>query len=200
MHHRLSVALLMDVTVVGGGCCSTLPKQDLTPVGGELEDRLHPGDDLVIDIEANPPAVPSSLRIDRTVQQDGTVALVSNRVFRAAGKTRSEFRREVRAYYVPKYFKSVLIWGSMDFSTYYVGGGVLSPGRLLCNSATPLGKTIVGRGGFTPSANKKKVQLIRVDGERRIIDCARTSLVDNDVNVVVGDTVIVPRLSKWPFW
>src|ERR1035441_8666040 len=118
MHHRLSVALLVIVTVVGGGCCSTLPKQDLTPVGVEQEDRLHPGDDLVIDIEENPPAASSSLRIDRTVQQDGTVALVSNGVFRAAGKTRSEFRREVRAYYVPKYLKSVVIRGSMEFSSY----------------------------------------------------------------------------------
>jgi protein involved in polysaccharide export with SLBB domain len=162
--------------------------------------RLYPGDELVIFMEANPPTVPSSFRIDSTVHGDGTVALASNIVFTATGKMLGEFKREVRGYYVPKLFKRVIIWGPLEPSTYYVGGEVKFHGRLLWEGRTTLLKAIAGRGGFTPSANKKKVQLIRADGERRIINCTDISRPEEDVEVVGGDYIYVPRSSKWLFW
>lgn len=196
MRHRLSIALLVVVAVLGGGGCSILSNDYLSPVAGEL-DRLGPGERLVIIIAENPPAVPSRFRLDRTVQVDGTVALVSNKVFTVAGKTLSEFRQEVRAYYVPKLFKSVTIWGPLEPSTYYVGGEVQSPGRLPFRGPTTLAGAIASAGGFTASANKKKVQLTRADGEEQIINCAATELHPAvDVEVHGGDYIVVPR-SFW---
>jgi protein involved in polysaccharide export with SLBB domain len=210
MHHHRSIALLVVVAVLAGGGCSTAPKHNAASAPADppsnnsrlaqLESgRLYPGDEVVMFIEENPPTMPSSLRIDRTVQADGTVALVSNKIFTATGKMLGEFKREVRSYYVPKLFKSVTIWGPLEPTSYYVGGEVRSPGRLLWEGRTTLLKAIAGRGGFTPSANKKKVQLIRAGGERRIVNCTNISRPEEDVEVLGGDFIIVPRSSKWPF-
>ena len=99
MPHKLYIALLVIVTVLGGGCCSTVPKRDAASV---------------------PP-----------IMGDG--------------------------------------WPSF----YDVAGEVGCPGRQLIGSRITLLKAIAYAGGFTPSANKKKVQLTRHhDGERRIINCA----------------------------
>jgi protein involved in polysaccharide export with SLBB domain len=196
MRQRLSITLLVVVAVLGGGGCSILSNDYLSPVAGE-PDRLGPGERLVIIIAEKPPAVPSRFRLDRTIQVDGTVALVSNKVFTVAGKTLGEFRREVRAYYVPTLFKSITIWGPLEPSTYYVGGEVQSPGRALWKGTTTLRKAITAAGGFTASANTKKVQLTRADGEQQIINCTDTQQhPEMDVEVHGGDYIIVPR-SFW---
>jgi protein involved in polysaccharide export with SLBB domain len=154
---------------------------------------LHPGDELVIDIEEHPPTVPSSIRLERTVQADGTVTLVSNKVFKASGKTLGEFRQEVRHYCVPRLFKSVVIRGSLDFAAYHVDGEVRNPATLLWGGTTTLGMAIAAAGGFTPAANKKMVQLTRADGEQRIIDCTDNPRVIDDVKIWAGDYITVPR-------
>jgi len=211
MRHRLSIALLVVVTVVGGGGCSTAPKHGAASVSADPRfdnsllalaqpERLHPGEWLWIIIEESPPKVPWRISIERTVQEDGTVALVSNKVFTAAGKTLSELAREVQHCYVPKLFKSVRIMNHDVLVFFYVAGEVRHPSRQIYGSSITLLKAIACAGGFTPSANKKKVQVIGYGGERRIMDCTNTQRLEEDVEILRGDHIYVPRSSKWPFW
>lgn len=84
---------------------------------------------------------------------------------------------------------------------FYVSGEVNCPSRQIFGSRITLLKAIACAGGFAPSANKRKVQLTRHDGERRIIDCTRAELdPELDVQVCPGDYIYVPRASKWLFW
>lgn len=209
MRHRLSIALSVVFAVVGGGGCATDP--GTASVSGDARfdnslvplahpERLHPGERLWTIMEENPPKLPWRISIERTVQEDGTVTLVSNELFTAAGKTLSEFTREVQDYYVPKLFKSVRIENHDVLTFFYVGGAVRCPSRQIYGGGITLLKAIACAGGFTPSADKEKVQVIGYGGERRTIDCTNIQSLEEDVEILRGDHIYVPRASKWPFW
>jgi hypothetical protein len=83
---------------------------------------------------------------------------------------------------------------------FYVAGEVKYPSRQIYGGRITLLPAIACAGGFAPSANKKKVQVISHGGERRIIDCTNTQRAEEDVEILRGDHVFVPRLSKWLFW
>jgi hypothetical protein len=128
MRPRLSITLLVVVTVLGGGGCSTAPKHGAASVPPNVSDDYG-------------------------------------------------------------------MW-------FYVGGEVNYPSRQIIGSRITLLKAIACAGGFTPSANKKKVQLTRHhDGEQRIIDCTSAERQPElDVQIYPGDSIYVPRSSKWLFW
>jgi protein involved in polysaccharide export with SLBB domain len=214
MPHRLLIALLVVATVAGAGCRSTETKNSatLTPSDPQFDDallvlthpeRLFPGYRLLIIVAEKPPTAPSRRRIYTQVQPDGTVALESNRVFIASGKTLSELSQEVRDYYVPKHFKSVEM-RSDDYTCFYYVAGEVRGGRFvsqLYGGPITVLKAIASAGGFTAVADKRKVQLTRHDGERSIIDCTECERDPKmDVPIWHGDYIYVPRVSKWPFW
>ena len=94
---------------------------------------------------------------------------------------------------------------NMDYGVallFYVSGEVRMPSRQIFGSRITLLKAIACAGGFAPSANKKKVQLTRHhDGEQRIIDCTSAERhPELDVQIYPGDSIYVPRSSKWLFW
>jgi len=122
MRHRLSIALLVVVTVVGGGCSSTAPEHGAASVSPNV------GDDYGL--------------------------------------------------------------------FFYVGGEVKYPSRQIMGGRITLLKAIACAGGFTLSANKKKIQLTSHDGHRRIIDCTNISRAEEDVDINPGDYIYVPRA----FW
>jgi protein involved in polysaccharide export with SLBB domain len=109
--------------------------------------------------------------METTVAEDGTVSLLSNKGFRAAGKTVGEFRLEVQQHYAGE-FKSVQVMCGYPGAFYHIGGEVRCPGEMIFEDQT-LTHAILGAGGFTPSANKKKVRVISRDGQSRVIDCSR---------------------------
>jgi protein involved in polysaccharide export with SLBB domain len=211
VRHRLSIALFVVLTVVGGSGCSTMPKHGAASASADPRfddsllavaqpDRLHPGQWLQVLIEKNPPAVPWRISIERTVQEDGTVALVSNKIFTAAGKTFRELEQELRAYYTPKLFKSVRITSLDHQLFFYVAGEVLYPSRQIYGSRITLGQAIACAGGFTLSANRRKVRVTGYGGERRTIDCTNAHRLEEEVEILRGDLIFVPRSSKSPFW
>src|ERR1035441_5038076 len=92
---------------------------------------------------------------------------------------------------------------NMDYGValwFYVSGEVRMPSRQIFGSRITLLKAIACAGGFTASANKKKVQLTRYDGQRRIVNCMNISRAEEDVDIYPGDYIYVPRSSKWFFW
>jgi polysaccharide export outer membrane protein len=130
------------------------------------------------------------------IKEDGTITLTLNQTFRAAGKTPGDLEQEIRARYVPKYFKYMTVTVKQEGNTlwYYVDGEVKAPNRQLYTSRITVSKAITSAGGFTDFANKKKVKLTRLDGRSQIINCVKARDDSSlDLEVYPGDKIYVPR-------
>ena len=161
-------------------------------VGPELE-VLGVGSSLTIALLDTPTPIPT---FDGKIKEDGTITLTLNKTFTAAGKTPGDLEKEIRACYVPKYFKYMTVAVRQEATTlwYYVDGEVRSPSRQLYSSRITVLKAIASAGGFTDFANKKKARLTRVDGRTQFVNCVKAR--DNpslDLEVYPGDKIYVPR-------
>jgi len=154
---------------------------------------LRIGDSLTVTFTDTPtPTLP----FQEKIKEDGTITLALNQTFKADGKTVSELEKEIRARYVPDYYKYLTVTVTPDVTTrwYYVDGEVKSPNRQIYNSRTTVTKAIASVGGFTDFANKKKVRLVRVDGRTQIVNCVKAlSKPSLDPEVYPGDKIHVPR-------
>jgi len=151
------------------------------------------GDSLTIVYSDLPQVTPE---FSGKIKEDGTITLLLNKSFTAAGKTAGELERDIRAYYVPNYYKNLTVTVKPVESTrwYYVYGEVKSPNRQIYNSRITVLQAIASAGGFTDFAKKKKVKLTRVDGRAHTINCPKAQ--ENpilDLEVYPGDKVYVPR-------
>ncbi len=160
---------------------------------GPEPEVLRVGDTLTVTFTDTPITISP---FEQKIKEDETITLALNQTFKAAGKTPGELEKEIRARYVPDYYKYMTVTVRQQESTrwYYVGGEVRNPNRQIYNSRITLLKTIASAGGFTDFANKKKVKLTRVDGRTQIINALKA--LDNpalDPEVYPGDTVYVPR-------
>lgn len=136
--------------------------------------------------------------IQDRIKEDGTITLLQNQTFVAAGKTRSDLEKEIRERYVTNFFKTmtVTVKQAEQSRFYYVSGEVKSPNRMVYISRITVLGAISSAGGFTDFAQKHKVTLTRTDGHIFTINCVKA--LDNpslDLEVYPGDTVHVPR--RW---
>jgi len=87
---------------------------------------------------------------------------------------------------------------------YYVVGEIGWPGgraKLAFESAITVRMAINSAGGFSSSANGKKVRVFSHDGQRRLVDCTDAERnPEVEARIQRGDYIYVPRASKWPFW
>jgi protein involved in polysaccharide export with SLBB domain len=155
---------------------------------------LQPGDSLTIVYSDTPaPLMPW----EGEVNPEGTVTLLQNKTFKVVGLTRSELEKQIRDYYVPRFYKqmTVTIKPKQDTRFYYVGGDVRSPGRQVYLSRITILKAIQSAGDFTDFAKKTKVQLTRSGATKPIIvNCVKA--LQNpalDLEIYPGDRIHVPR-------
>jgi len=156
-------------------------------------DVLRVGDTLTITFTDTPVTIPI---FEEKIKEDGTITLTLNQTFKADGKTVGDLEKEIRARYVPSYYKYMTVSVKQMESTrwYYVDGEVRVPNRQIYNSRITVLKAIASAGGFTDFANKKKVKVTRVDGHSQIVNCVKA--LDNpalDLEVYPGDKIHVPR-------
>jgi protein involved in polysaccharide export with SLBB domain len=155
---------------------------------------LNPGDTIRIEYNDLPVVTPPFLG---PIKEDGTITLILNQKFTAAGKTRGELEKEIRDRYVPSLYKFLTVTVSPvnDTRYYYVGGEVRAPGRQMYLSRMTVLKAIQTAGDFTDFARKGKVKLTRADGKRvDTIDCVKALQNPKlDLEVYPGDTIHVPR-------
>jgi protein involved in polysaccharide export with SLBB domain len=159
----------------------------------EPHEVFRVGDSLTIVYTDLPVSTPA---FQGKIKEDGTVTLLLNQKFIAAGKTTGELEEEIRAFYVPKYFKYLTATVNAVESTrwYYIYGEVRSPNRQLYTSRLTVLQAITSAGGFTDFAKKTKVKLTRVDGRSQIINCTKAQTDPKfDPEVYPGDTIHVPR-------
>ena len=174
------VAAPAAVSVTTNGTCSE----------AEL---LRVGDSLTITFSDTPVTIPV---FEEKIKEDGTITLTLNKTFKAAGKTVGDLQKEIRACYVPSYYKYMTVSVKQDVNTrwYYVDGEVKVPNRQIYTSRITVLKAIASVGGFTDFANKKKVKLTRVNGRTQTVNCVKA--LENpslDPEIYPGDKVYVPR-------
>jgi polysaccharide export outer membrane protein len=160
---------------------------------GPEAEVLRVGDSLTIIFTDTPVTIPN---FDEKIREDGTIKLTLDKTFKAAGKTPGDLEKEIRACYVPNYYKymTVTVKQQADTRWYYVNGEVKSPNRQIYAGRITVLKAIASVGGFTDFANKKKVRLTRVDGRTQVVNCIKA--LDNpslDPEVYPGDTIHVLR-------
>lgn len=180
------------------------PARPADPVQGATErenralDMIHPGDSITITFSDLPVPI---LPMDERVREDGTITLLQNQTFTAAGKTFGQLAREMRERYVPNYYRTMTVSIKPRDQTqfYYVGGEVKLPNRQVYLSRLTVLGAIRSSGDFTDFARKKHVELTRADGHKFIINCVK-ALQDPslDLEVLPGDRIYVPRRN--PFW
>jgi len=130
---------------------------------------IKSGEVLVITFADLPP--PPMPAFDQRVRDDGTITLIHNHVFQAAGKRVGDLEREIHDFYVPRYYinLTVTVRNSPE-RFYYVGGEVRLPNKLPWVNGITVTKAIASAGGFTDFANKRSVKLIRADGKKQTIN------------------------------
>jgi protein involved in polysaccharide export with SLBB domain len=184
------------------GCHSPTAKKSSSaapgsPSGAEINslepEVLRAGDSLTINfLDLPTPSQPSIVKI----KEDGTITLLWNQTFTAAGKTRGSLEKEIRECYVPRYFKymTVTITRETQSLFYYLDGEVKAPARQLYVSRITVLKAIASAGGFTDYAKKRRVKLTRLDGRKVTVNCIK-ALDDAslDLEIYPGDKIYVPR-------
>lgn len=161
------------------------------PTRADESEILRIGDALTINFSDLPFVQPP---FEERVKGDGSITLLQNQTFQAAGKTRGELEREIRARYVPKIFKNLTVTIKPQDRFYFVGGEVKMPARQIYLGPITVTRAIQSCGDFTDFANKKKVKLIHPDGKSETINCVK-AIGDPrlDPPVYPGDKIHVPR-------
>jgi protein involved in polysaccharide export with SLBB domain len=141
--------------------------------------------------------VPQVMPWEGEIKPDGTITLLLNQTFKAAGLTRTQLEQKIRDNYVPRFYKQMTVSVKVTKETrfYYVGGEVRSPGRQIYLSRLTMTKAIQTAGDFTDFAKKSKVQLTRAGATKPIIVNVVKAMQDTtlDVEIYPGDKIHVPR-------
>lgn len=156
-------------------------------------DKLKPSEAITIAYADTPTPI---LTFDGRIKEDGSITLIQNQKFQAAGKTTGQLEEEIHERYVPRFYQNMTVTIKKTDNTqfYYVGGDVKAPGRQVYLSRITVLKAIQSAGDFTDFARKRAVQLTREDGRKFTVNCvkARTNPA-LDLEVYPGDTIFVPR-------
>ncbi len=198
-----SVNRAAEPVTIATASANSSPLPPAASSSGELRviDMIQPGDTLRITFADLPPTM-TQQPTDERVKEDGTITLMLNKTFKAAGKTHGQLAREIRAAYVPDYFvnMTVSIQPMMQTQFYYVGGEVKEENRQVYIGRITVTKAIQSAKGFTDFARKNKVELTRGDGRKYVINCIKAQKDPTlDLEVFPGDKIWVPRRRN-PFW
>ena len=193
-HRYVWLSVLLLSLALGAGCVTT----NTTPVNAPGEtlaptptDVLRVGD-LVTLIFSGVPVPPD--RREERLKDDGTITLYLVGAVEAVGKTAGQLQKEIHAAYVPKYYVRLDVSVLAEGRFFYVDGSVKIPSRQPHQGELTVLKAIAAAGGFTDFANKKKVLVVRANGQQITVDCVK-ALKDPrlDLPIFPGDKITVPQ-------
>ena len=132
--------------------------------------------------------------ITDTIKDDGTITLIYNEKFQAAGMTVGKLQQDIHDRYVPAYFKYLTITITLPARFFTVSGEVRTPNRFAYVGRTTVTQAITIASGFTDFAKKSDLRLIRANGRQYHINY-NTALGDSalDPEVYPGDQIIVKK-------
>jgi polysaccharide export outer membrane protein len=194
----LSFALALAIA----SCGPKIPKDDLPtlavpPAGGPVQYVVAVGDQLGIKFYKNP-----ELNEDVIVRPDGMISLQLVDDVPAAGRTPSDISADLRRRYSKELAAPAIsvIVRKLEGDRIYVGGEVGKQGVIHLVAGLTLFQAIQEAGGFTKTAHRKDVVLIRrtPDGKAigREIDVRPVQQGDrpqDDVVLAANDVIFVPR-------
>jgi protein involved in polysaccharide export with SLBB domain len=170
-------------------------KGEKAPVVECQSDVIHAGETLKISYHDAPFGDPiSATDKDTPVRSDGSINVPLIGSVTAAGKTYGALERELQTNYVPKYYSHLTIVIKPGDRFYSVAGEVYNQGRQLYLGETTVLRAITSCGGFNEFANRRKVKIIRANGQSEIVDCRKA--VEHpkyDRPICPGDHIVVPR-------
>lgn len=178
-----SVAPVVPATNAGGNVSRA----------GDSFNVFRVGDPIMVTFSDLPPDTQIK-PIDETIKEDGTITLSYNRKFVAVGKTAGQLQDEIRAFYVPDYFKNLTVTVKTQDRVFTVGGEVKKPDRYIYNGYTTVMRAIDIAGGFTDYASKTKITLTRASGQKIPVNGKKArDHPEKDPEVYPGDRVDVMK-------
>jgi protein involved in polysaccharide export with SLBB domain len=178
----------MDPGTAGAGAP---PAAAPTSDDGSTSTIFRSGDRVQIDF-ADSPGLPSTWQ--QTVREDGTITLPLSKTVNAAGLRKGELETAIRDVYVPHILRRLTVNVRSDKRSYFVSGEVKLPGEKEHTGQITAMRAIATAGDFTDYANKSKIEVIRVNGQKIRVN-GKKALEDasKDVPVYPGDRVHVYR-------
>lgn len=124
---------------------------------------LIEGDVILISFPAAP-----DLNTSQKIRRDGHITLPLIGEVEVSGLTPTELETALLALYDKQLVtKEVSVTVTSSSRTFYVNGAVLSPGKQVSDRRLTALEAIMEAGGPSPSANLKKVTIIRQEGDKR---------------------------------
>jgi protein involved in polysaccharide export with SLBB domain len=153
---------------------------------------LHVNEAITVSFSDTPTQI---MPIEDTIKEDGSITLIYDQKFQAAGKSVGALQEEIRERYVPQYFKYLTVSIKTGDRFYSVGGEVKGPSRQAYVTTMTVLRAIDTAGGFTDFARKTRVQLTRASGGKVIIvNCVKAlTHPELDLQVFPGDKIYVPK-------
>lgn len=151
---------------------------------------LRVGDSLTVTFyDINPP-VPA---ITDEIKDDGTITLIQNEHFKAAGLTISQLQTNVYDRYVPSIYRIMTVNIVPANRVYTVTGEVRQEGQKVYPGHMTVLEAIANAEGFTDYAAKRRVVVTRARTRKQIhVDCIKAQS-DPTLNIEIfpGDTILV---------
>lgn len=156
-----------------------------------VTNALRVGDTLVVTYSDTVNQInPSQVQI----AADGTITLLFNEKFQAAGKNPAQLQADVRDRYVPKYFRTLTATVLASDRFFVVEGEVRMPNRYVYTGHMTVLEAIATAGGFTDFSKRTKVQVTRTDHSHFTVDCkAAVNHPDLNLEIFPGDIVHVKK-------
>jgi polysaccharide export outer membrane protein len=124
---------------------------------------LMEGDIILISFPAA-----ADLNTSQKIRRDGRITLPLIGEVEVTGLTPTELETALLALYDKQLVtKEVSVTVTSSSYTFYVNGAVLSPGKQVSDRRLTALEAIMEAGGPSPSANLKKVTIIRQEGDKR---------------------------------
>jgi polysaccharide export outer membrane protein len=152
--------------------------------------QLRPGDSLTIALQGVPD--PSTNQVQ--IGEHDTISLPFIGTLSTANATPAELAQRIRETYIAKkFYTTVDVSVNVTERYVYVGGEVIHAGRIVWTPDLTVSKAVQAAGGFTLYAKETKVNLVR---DQKAYDINVTLAQKNpaqDVRLMPGDSVQVPR-------
>jgi len=152
--------------------------------------QLRPGDSLVVSVQGVPD--PSNNQVQ--ISDNETISLPFIGPISTANVSSDQLAERIRETYIAKKFYITLdVSVSVTERYVYVGGEVTRPGRIIWTPDLTVSKAVQAAGGFTLYAKENGVSLVREQKAYDINVTLAQKNPDQDVRLIPGDSVQVPR-------
>jgi len=198
---RLSLLFALPLLALWLGGCATPKNGDVMAQPGPESSndatnvaKLTIGDTVTVVFSGLPPGEDMTPH-EEPIKEDGNITLTDIGRVKAAGRTPGELQDAIHDLYVPRFLTHLTVTvKTTGDRVYYVRGEVKSPGRQIYVGQITVTKAVTSAGDFTDFANRKKVWLVRANGQRFRLNCVRIlEGEDPDPPVYPGDQIEVTR-------